>query len=59
MVSASDADRKVRVWDVASRHAGRVIKLDTRVKALAFAPNGRRLYTSNGNASCYGIDLSL
>jgi WD40 repeat protein len=58
LATGSD-DHTVRLWDVASRCAGRVIRLDTRVKALAFAPKGRRLYTSNGNASCYGIDLSI
>ena len=31
--------------------------LDTQVKALCFSPDGRRLYTGNGNGSCYELDV--
>ncbi len=35
-----------------------VVELDSPVKAVAFSPEGRFLYTSNGNGSCYQVDLA-
>ncbi len=34
-----------------------VVELDTLVKAIAFAPDGRTVFTGNGNTSCYQFDV--
>ena len=50
-------DRTVRLWDADGVQRG-MLELDTQVKALAFAPDGRHLFTGNGNASCYQFEVS-
>ncbi len=50
-------DHTVRLWDGDAGVARAVADLDTQVKALCFSPDGRRLYTSNGNGSCYELDV--
>ena len=34
-----------------------LVELDTQIKALAFAPDGRSLFTGNGTTSCYQIEV--
>ena len=31
--------------------------LDTQVKAVSFSPDGRYLFTGNGNSSCYQLEV--
>jgi len=53
-VIASEADYS------AAQEAGAprgLAELDTQIKALAFAPNGRSLFTGNGTTSCYQLDV--
>jgi WD40 repeat protein len=58
LVSASE-DRTVRIWNASTGEACAVHELDVPVKALAFSPDGRFLYSGNGNTTCYQLDVSL
>ncbi|HZY87625.1 MAG TPA: WD40 repeat domain-containing protein [Gemmataceae bacterium] len=55
LASGSD-DRTVRLWDSDGVQRG-MTELDTQVKALAFSPDGRHLFTGNGNGSCYQFEV--
>jgi WD40 repeat protein len=57
LASAGD-DRSVRLWDGATGAALGARLLDTPVQALAFAPDGRTLFTGNGNTTSYAISVN-
>jgi WD40 repeat protein len=48
-------DRTVRLWDARTGASAGLAELDTQVKAMCFAPDGRTLFTGNGNTSCYQL----
>lgn len=56
LATGSD-DHSVRIWDSATGLQKGQVDLDTQVKALAFGPDGRSLFTGNGNTSCYQLDV--
>jgi WD40 repeat protein len=56
-IAAGDDGHALRLWDTPSGHVRGVLELDTQIKALCFSPDGRLLYTGNGNTSCYQVDV--
>lgn len=57
-IASGGDDRTVRLWDVSTGAALGTTELDTQVKFVCFAPDGRSLYTGNGNTSCYQVRLA-
>ena len=56
LASGSD-DHTVRVWDERGKERA-LFNVESRVTALAFAPNGNHLYTAHANTTCgkFGLD---
>jgi WD40 repeat protein len=50
-------DRTLRLWDATTLKPAAAVDLDTQIKTLAFSPDGRYLYTGNGNTTCYQFDV--
>jgi WD40 repeat protein len=57
LLASGSADYSICLWDAVAGKLLARARLDTQVKALGFAPNGRYLFTGNGNTSCYQLDV--
>lgn len=53
---ASD-DHTLRLYDTKTFRPLAAIELDEQIKALAFSPDGRQIYTGNGNGTVYRLDM--
>lgn len=51
-------DRVVRLWDAQTHEPAGACELDTQIKALCFSPDGRFLYTANGNTTSYQLEVA-
>ncbi|HEV2950424.1 MAG TPA: WD40 repeat domain-containing protein, partial [Gemmataceae bacterium] len=56
LASGSD-DRTLRLWTIASGELEAVNTLDSAIKALCFSPDGRYLFTGNGNTTSYQLEV--
>ncbi len=54
LISGSD-DYTLHIWSAHERRLQTTVPVDTQVKAVCFSSDGRYLYTSNANASCYQL----
>jgi WD40 repeat protein len=57
LLASGSTDHTVRLWDADTGAARGSVTLDTQVQALSFAPDGRYLFTDNGNSSCYQLEV--
>jgi WD40 repeat protein len=57
LIASGSDDRTIRVWDAQGGDVILVRELDSQVKALCFAPDGRHLFTGNGNTTCYRVSI--
>jgi len=56
LASGSD-DRTLRLWNVQTGEPEAVYSLDTPIKALCFSPDGRYIFTGNGNTTSYQLEI--
>jgi WD40 repeat protein len=58
LLASGGDDGSVRLWDASSGAEQAMSQLDHQVKALCFSPDGKYLYTGNGNTTCSRLDVS-
>ncbi len=57
LLASGGEDRVVRLWDPVTGELAGAWELDNAINSLAFTPDGKYLYTGNGNTSCYQIEV--
>ena len=57
-LAAGCDDHTLRLWDAASGENLSVHELDTPIRALRFSPDGKTVYTGNGNTTCYALAVA-
>jgi WD40 repeat protein len=56
-LAAGGDDHALRLWDAASGQSLSVHEVDTPIRSIRFSPDGKTVYTGNGNTTCYGLDV--
>lgn len=51
-------DRLLRLWDATTREPLALHEIDTPARAVCFSPDSRYLFTSNGNTTCYQLEVA-
>jgi dipeptidyl aminopeptidase/acylaminoacyl peptidase len=57
LLASGGEDRVVRLWDSGTGELAGAWELDNPIQSLAFTPDGKYLFTGNGNTSCYQIEV--
>ena len=57
LLASAGEDRVVCLWHEASGELAGAWELDNPIRSLAFTPDGKHLFTGNGNTSCYQLDV--
>ncbi len=57
LLASGGEDRVIRLWSAASGELAGAWELDNPIESLAFTPDGKQLFTGNGNTSCYQIEV--
>lgn len=57
LLAAGGEDRVLRLWD-SDGHERAALELDSQILGLAFSPDGRFIYTANGNTTCYQFEVN-
>lgn len=52
LVSVGD-DRTIRFWDTTDWHMRVSFELETQIKTINYSPDGKFLFSGNGNSHCY------
>jgi WD40 repeat protein len=57
LLASGGEDRVVRLWHAGTGDLAGAWELDNPIESLAFTPDGKHLFTGNGNTSCYQIEV--
>ena len=56
LIASGSDDRTLRLWNEEGEELS-VIELDSQIKGLAFSPDGKHLFTANGNTTCAQFEV--
>lgn len=57
LLASGGEDRLLRLWNDEGDELV-LVELDCQIRGLAFSPDGKLLYTANGNTTCYQFEVA-